>query len=161
MFWEAALTPQEIDRTVRRIAELVKRLDGNYWEIADELAGLEPVDYEKALPQVITVTGLTRPQLTAIRMTALRWPKERRLSDVPFAVHRRYRYEPEELERQHKTGTLGVVPQSKRRQAFTLTNMAAGIAAVLELARAPHITDAEFRKQVLALLGQWERKEAA
>ena len=148
---EQGPTPKE------RIRVLVERLDGNYWPLADRLSGLEPVEYEKQLPQIIKETGLSRPQLTAVRMTALRWPKERRLADVPFATHRRFRYDPEELERQHKSGMLGVEPQSKRRQAFTLTNMAAAISAVLELAEAPRVSAAEFRKQVRAILGQFRR----
>lgn len=119
----------------------------NQWERADRLAALDPAEYEKQLPALIKETGLTRQQLTAIRMTALRWPKERRLEGVPFAVHRRYRYEPEELERQHKTGTL--------------TKMAASISAVLVLAETPNVTNAEFRKQVRAILGQWERETTA
>ena len=157
------MTPEE---NVKRLERRLLDTDREAWERADRLAALSPLEYEEQLPQLLDETGAwSRQQLTVLRMTALRWPKEKRLPDVSFALHRQYRYKPDELESQHKAGaltklgTLGVAAQTKPRQAgtFTLTNMAAAISAVLDLADTPSVTHAQFRKQARAILGQFRR----
>jgi hypothetical protein len=155
------MTKEEIDRAIREIAAITRRVDGAEWELTDRLAQFSSVEYEQALPRLTEETGWTRQRLTTYYMTGRQWTPEKRLPDVPFVLHQRFRYQPEELVRQHDTGTLGQQTPARRRQVWTLTQMQAAITSILALVDEPTVADHEFRTKVAGILGLWRGAKAA
>lgn len=151
----------KLDQAVRRIARLTAAAEQNQWEIADELSLLSAEDYETALPKLVTETKWSRNVLTMMRTTALAWPPERRLADVPYHMHQRYRYNVKELMSQHRRGKLGVVSKPTAKRLWTLNTLASAVASVLEMADDPRISDKTFRKNVSEILAKWNRPSKA
>lgn len=131
---------KELDRRVREIVALTRVHEQSDWDIADRLWAFDEVDYETALPRIISETGWTRNSLSMHRQTARYWPKAERMDDVPYAKHQEFRYRKEELRRQYRTRTLGQTI-AKRRQRFTLGAMTRAITAILDLCDDKTLTD--------------------
>jgi hypothetical protein len=88
-------------------------------------------------------------------MTARRWPAETRLPSVPFAKHREYRYQPEELARQAETGTLGQPRPIVRRNQWTLTTMANAITEIIGALDDSRLGDQDKLRRIAAIVAFW------
>jgi hypothetical protein len=147
---------RELDDAIRRIAGLTREVDGNHWRIAEELASMTAVEYERAIGRLVQRTGWTRNRLTIWRQTGLSWPAKQRLSRVPFDLHRRFRYDQDALRAKAKAGKLGAadIPATNGSR-WSLSTLARKLDRVAELITDTRLSDAEVRAELTIALSDW------